>query len=64
MRIINVKGLTIQFDDFDQGADKHNALNMIDTINEVLQQRFPDSVPQIMLESVKEENIEIVTKHS
>lgn len=64
MRIINIKGLTIQFDDFDQGADKHNALNMIDTINETLQQKFPDSCPQIMIASVSEDNISIDSKVS
>lgn len=59
MKTIIVKNLMLQFDDFDEGADKHNALNMLDSINEVLQQRFPDSQPQIFTNAVDDSDIEI-----
>jgi len=55
--VITIKNLSIQFDSYDHGADKHNALTMVDSINEVLKQRFPDTQPQIMVSSVKEDNI-------
>ena len=60
MKTIIVKNLTIQFDDFDEGADKHNALTMLDSINEVLQQRFPDTCPQILTSAVDDSDIEII----
>lgn len=49
----------LQFDDFDDGADKHNALTMLDAINEVIQQRFGDSCPQILTSAVDDSDIEI-----
>ena len=55
--VITIKNLSIQFDSYDHGADKHNALTMVDSINEVLRQRFPDTQPQIMSSSVNEDNI-------
>ena len=59
MKSIMVKNLTIQFDTFDEGADKHNALNMLDAINEVLQERFPDESPQIFVNAIDDDDIEI-----
>lgn len=59
MKTITVKNVQIQFDDFDEGADKHNALNMLDEINEVLQQRFPDKSPIIFTSAVDDDDIEI-----
>ena len=59
MSVIIVKNLQIQFDSYDHGADKHNALTMLDSINEVLQQRFPDTCPQILTSAVDDSDIEI-----
>ena len=66
MRTILIKNLVVQFDTFDDGADQHTALDMIDEINDVLKQRFPDAQPHISqsteydaTEAVREENIEI-----
>lgn len=42
MKSIFVKNLNIQFNSFDAGADQHTALNMMEAINEVLTERFPD----------------------
>jgi len=60
MKTIHVKNLSIQFDTFDEGADRHNAINMIDIINEVLQERFPESQPQIFVSAIADEDIEII----
>ena len=59
MKTITITGLQIQFDDFDEGADKHNALNMMDEINEVLQQRFPDKSPIIFVNGIDDSQIAI-----
>jgi len=59
MKTITVTGLQIQFDSFDEGADKHNALNMLDEINEVLQQRFPDASPIIFVNGIDDSQIAI-----
>ena len=58
MKTITIKNLKIQFDTFDEGADKHNAFNMIDEINKVIQQRFNDSSPLIVTTGL-DEDIEI-----
>jgi len=47
MVAITVKNLKIQFDSFDDGADQHTVHEMIDAVNEVLRQRFPDSQPTV-----------------
>jgi hypothetical protein len=49
----------IQFDSFDEGADKHTALNTLDSINEVLQERFSDISPQIFVNAIDDDDIEI-----
>jgi len=49
----------IQFDSFDEGADKHTALNMLDEINTVIQQRFNDVSPQIFVNAIDDDDIEI-----
>lgn len=66
MKTISIKNLIVQFDTFDDGADKHTAMDMIDAMNEVLRQRFPDASPIIAqsreydcTEAIREENIEI-----
>jgi hypothetical protein len=46
---ITVKNLTIQFDTYDAGADIHNAYDMLDEINKVLQERFSDASPIIFV---------------
>jgi len=58
MKSITVKNLSIQFDTFDDGADKHTALDMLDEINEELQKRFPTSSPQIFVNAI-DDDIEI-----
>jgi hypothetical protein len=59
MKTISVKNLTIQFDSYDEGADKHNALDMLDEINEVIKQRFNDASPQIFVNAIDDDDIEI-----
>ena len=49
----------IQFDSFDEGADKHTALNMLDEINALIQQRFNDVSPQIFVNAIDDDDIEI-----
>lgn len=59
MKSIIVKNLTIQFDSFDEGADRFTALNMLDEINTVLQERFPDAQPQFFVNAIDDDDIEI-----
>ncbi|MFA5207382.1 MAG: hypothetical protein WC428_01880 [Candidatus Paceibacterota bacterium] len=59
MKSIIVKNIMIQFDSFDHGADKHTALATLDRINEVLQERFPDISPQIFVNAIDDDDIEI-----
>jgi len=59
MKTITVTGLQIQFDSYDEGADKHNALNMLDEINTVLQERFPDKSPIIFVNAIDDSQIAI-----
>ena len=59
MKTITITGLQIQFDTFDEGADKHNALNMLDDINELLQQRYPDASPIIFVNGIDDSQIAI-----
>jgi len=59
MKSIFVKNLTIQFDSFDEGADKHTALNTLENINEVLRERFPNETPQIFVSAIDDDDIEI-----
>ena len=47
MKTITIKNLKLQFDSFDEGADQHNAHEMVDEINKVIQQRFSDASPLI-----------------
>ena len=58
MKTITVN-VQMQFDSFDEGADQHTALDMIDKINEVLQQRFPDASPIIFTNAIDDDDIEI-----
>ena len=59
MKSILVKNLTIQFDSFDKGADKHTAMATLDEINEVLQERFNDISPQIFVNAIDDDDIEV-----
>jgi len=59
MKSIIVKNLTIQFDSFDEGADKHTAHDMMEAINEVLTERFPIEQPQFFLSAIDDDDIEI-----
>ena len=59
MKSIIVKNLQIQFDSFDEGADQHTALNTLEEINSVLQERFPDIQPQLFVGSITADDIEI-----
>ena len=56
------------FDTDDDGADKHNALNMVEAMNDVLRANFPNATPIIAqsseydcTEEIRDENIEIIT---
>jgi len=59
MKSIIVKNIQIQFDSFDNGADKHTALNTLEEINEVLQERFSENCPQIFVAAIDDDDIEI-----
>jgi len=59
MKVVNIKGLTIQFDTSDEGADQHTAHDMIDDINQLLQRHFSFAQPQIMFASFDGDNVEI-----
>jgi hypothetical protein len=59
MKSVIVKNLTIQFDTFDKGADKFTALNVLDEINELLQRTYPDSTPQLFVNAIDDDDIEI-----
>ena len=59
MKSIIVKNLQIQFDTFDEGADKFTALNMLDEINELLQKTYPDRTPQFFVNAIDDDDIEI-----
>lgn len=59
MKSITVKNLTIQFDSFDDGADKHTALNILDEINQLLQSQMSDVSPQIFVNAIDDDDIEI-----
>jgi len=59
MKSIIVKNITVQFDSDDEGADKHTALNMLDEMNSVLQEKFPDAQPQIFVSTIVDDDIEI-----
>jgi len=59
MKSIIVKNLMIQFDSFDEGADQHTARATLDEINSVLQERFNDISPQIFVNAIDADDIEI-----
>lgn len=59
MRTILIKNASIQFDSFDNGADIHTVWDMLDAINEVLQERFPDAQPQIFSSGIDSSDVEI-----
>lgn len=59
MKSIMVKNLTIQFDSFDEGADKFTALDMLDEINCKLKECFPDAQPQFFVNAIDDDDIEI-----
>lgn len=59
MTKFTIKNLTIQFDDYDIGADKHSALDMLDRINEVLQENFRDFSPAIITTTIVDDDITI-----
>jgi hypothetical protein len=64
MKSIIVKNIQIQFDTFDDGADRFTALDMLDAMNEVLQERFPDSQPQIFVGAIDDDDIEIAEEEA
>lgn len=59
MKSIIVKNLQIQFDSFDEGADQHTAINTLEEINSVLQERFSDIQPQLFVGMITADDIEI-----
>ena len=60
MKSITIKNVQIQFDSFDEGADKHTAINTLETINSLLQETFPDITPQIFVGAIDDDDIEII----
>ena len=63
MKSIIVKNLMIQFDSFDEGADKHTAINTLEKMNDVLREQFKDSVPQIFVAAIDDDDIEIADEN-
>lgn len=59
MKSIIVKNVMIQFDSFDEGADQFTARDTLDEMNAVLQERFPDICPQIFVNAIDADDIEI-----
>jgi hypothetical protein len=59
MKSIIVKNVMIQFDSFDENADNSTAIQTIENINSVLQERFPDISPQIFTSAIDDSDIEI-----
>ena len=59
MKSIIVKNLQIQFDSFEDNVDKQTAINTLDAINSVLQERFPDISPQLFVNAIDDSDIEI-----
>jgi len=57
MKVVNIKGLTIQFDTSDEGADQHTATDMIDDINQLLQRMYTFAQPQIIMSSFDADNL-------
>jgi len=49
----------IQFDSFDEGADQHTARATLDEINSLLQERMSDISPQIFVNAIDADDIEI-----
>lgn len=64
MKSVIVKNIQIQFDTFDHGADKHTAFDMLDEINTLLQKEFPDAQPQIFVNAIDEDDIEIADEEA
>ena len=64
MKSVIVKNLTIQFSTFDHGADKFTALDMLDEINTLLQERFPDEQPQLFVNAIDDDDIEIADEEA
>ena len=62
MKTIIVKNIMIQFDTFDEGADRHTTINTLEAINEVLQERFSDISPQIFVSAIDDDDIEITSE--
>lgn len=61
MKSIIVKNLMIQFDSFDNDADKFTAYKTLENINSVLQEQFPDICPQFFVNAIDDTDIEIVS---
>ena len=61
MKSIIVKNIMIQFDSFDEGADRHTAINTLEEINAVLQERFGDISPQLFIGAI-DDDIEITSE--
>lgn len=49
----------IQFDSFDENVNTDTAIQTIENINSVLQERFPDISPQIFTSAIDDSDIEI-----
>ena len=58
MQRITIKNLVIQFDG-NGNSPVEEANDMVVAINEMLQERFPDSQPQIMETSIDDDDVEM-----
>jgi hypothetical protein len=60
MLTLHVSNLSIQFDTNGQGSELDLTLDMIEKINVVLSENFPDSQPQIYTSGIDNSDIEIM----
>jgi hypothetical protein len=59
MKSIIVKNLAMQFDSFDDGADRHTIHNMMEAINEVIRKSFPNEQPVFLVSVIDDSDFEI-----
>ena len=59
MKSIIVKNLQIQFDSFSENNDKSIVIDILNQINSLLQEQMQDICPQIFVNEIDDNDIEI-----
>lgn len=59
MKSIIVKNIMVQFDSFDDDVKKETVIDVLLMLNDELQQNFPDICPQIFVNAIDDDDIEI-----